>query len=1101
METITAVAGEPASIDVAPLAEQLHLSVPQIRATIRLLDEGNTIPFITRYRRDQTGGLDEQQIRTVQLAIRRERQLQERREKVLTAIRAQGKLTEDLERRILGVRTLKDLESLYLPYRVKKQTLAAQARRKGLEPLATAVLAGELDEAALQQNLAAHVDPDKGLADVGAVLQGVRHLLAEHFHEQISLRQLVRKHLEKGELVSKRIELADSVEGEDQAAESSPDRSSSTDVSPQAAPRSGAPESRGKCLSLFVVRSLTTANTPWEVAAQVLLQREASAVQRKVAKQRVTKSSKAVLTAEQRRQQRRDARHKKRQKLEQSFQRYFDYREPLAKVPDYRILAINRGERCKVLRVRIDADQEPLRSEAERQMLADEHPQRDLLRESLHDALARLIVPGMEREIRRELTERAEQHAVEVFAENLRKLLLQPPLQQRRILAIDPGFRSGCKVVALDEHGNVLAHTLVHVIGAAERVEQSRQRLADMIREHKIQVVALGNGTACRETERLVAKVLTKDLPERDVRYLIVNEAGASVYSTSQIGREELPKHDPLVRGADRHLGPTAELSELVKIDPANIGVGLYQHDVKNKHLQESLEEVVQSCVNYVGVDLNSASPSLLSRVSGLNKLTARRIYQYRQQHGPFRSREQLKQVPGIGETTFVQAAGFLRIAHGDNPLDATWIHPESYPVAEQILKIAGCDLEMLKRPVTKVGEGQAVADASQSATAGASEPDPAAASSATQAPCGQDVPGEASTGEASTGEASTGQAITEEVSAEEPFAQRMAKVDVDQLAEQLQVGEYLIRDILQSLARPGRDPRADLPPPAFRRETLKLEELKPGTQLSATVLNVVDFGAFVDIGLGESGLVHVSRLANRFIADPHEIVSVGDVMTVWVVDVDTAKRRVSLTALPPGTSRPRRHQGQTRGRGGGAQSSGGQSSGGQSSGTRDGKGAGGRRGADGRGSRGTGGRGQGGRGRTGQRSDRAQGQSRTARPPHRRKPAKPITDAMAEGKEPMRTFSDLQQFFQQQREQKKSRKKPRKTQGQSMEKSADELSVKPVEGPEDKPPEGIEGTLAEGAEDKLAESQDRKPTDKLTERPTDKGEAGPGDQVSDSNQ
>ncbi len=388
---------------------------------------------------------------------------------------------------------------------------------------------------------------------------------------------------------------------------------------------------------------------------------------------------------EERRRQRREARHRKRHKLEQSFKDYFDYSEPLKKLPHYRVLAINRGERCKVLRIKIQFDLAQLKADAEALIVPPDHPQAELLRETLYESLTRLIVPGIEREIRRELTDRAEGHAVRVFAQNLRKLLLQAPLRGHRVLAADPGFRSGCKLVALDEFGNVLQHALIHVIGAEERVQQSRARLAELIQKHGISVIAIGNGTACRETEQLMAAVMAEELADRDVHYVVVNEAGASVYSTSQIGREELPRFDATVRGAvsigRRVLDP---LSELVKIDPASIGVGLYQHDVKAKHLRTSLDAVVESCVNYVGVDLNSASAALLGYVSGLNQLTARRVYEYRQQHGPFRRREQLKEVPGIGEATYVQAAGFLKIVDGENPLDATWIHPESYEIAQQ---------------------------------------------------------------------------------------------------------------------------------------------------------------------------------------------------------------------------------------------------------------------------------------------------------------------------------------------------------------------------------------------------------------------------------
>ncbi len=783
-------------------------------------------------------------------------------------------------------------------------------------------------------------------------------------------------------------------------------------------------------------------------------------------------SKKARLSlAEERRRERREARHRKRQKLEQSFKDYFDYAEPLKRLPHYRVLAVNRGERCKVLRVKIQFDTQSLRQAAEQLIIPEGHLHAALLQDALQDTLSRLVIPSIEREVRRELTERAEAHAVRVFAQNLRKLLLQPPLWGRRVLAIDPGFRSGCKLAALDEFGNLLEHALIHVIGPADRVQQSRQRLSEMIGRHRIHVIALGNGTACRETEQFVAEVLGKELREEDAHYLIVNEAGASVYSTSQIGREELPQCDATVRGAvsigRRALDP---LSELVKIDPASIGVGLYQHDVKGKHLRDSLDAVVESCVNYVGVDVNSASPALLRYVSGLNQLTARRIYEYRQQHGPFRSREQLKAVAGVGDATFVQAAGFLKILDGENPLDNTWIHPESYAVAQRVLDELGCDPAALVRPQrivppTPAASGPRVESASPQpsadvpetpvattevasgdppkptetptesavspeliepsgdappaesiaeppgAAAGESVGDvavtpPAESSSTVTPPAGESetrAEGQTSTpsepvedaGSADVAPPAAASAIEQPPSVDDAavvqaaavqaeWEKRVQQLDEESLADRLSVGRLLLKDILSSLARPGRDPRDELPPPVFRREILKLEHLQPGMELSGTVLNVVDFGAFVDIGLSDSGLIHVSRLADRFVSDPHEVVSVGDVVNVWVVEVDEKRRRVSLTAIPPGTERPRPPKQERRPRG-----------------ERPPAGSAGRKPR---------------RERPRGKADRPAGKSRRPSGGWQSKPkvkAAPITKAMAEGREPMRTFSDLQQFFQ----------------------------------------------------------------------------------------
>ena len=522
------------------------------------------------------------------------------------------------------------------------------------------------------------------------------------------------------------------------------------------------------------------------------------------------------------------------------FRDYFEYQEQLGKIPPHRVLAINRGEKAKMLRVRIDADSDELQRTADELLVPAEHPHAEFLRGCARDALARLVLPSLEREIRRELTENAETHAVGVFAKNLRNLLLQPPVRGRRVLAVDPGFKSGCKLAVLDEFGNLLDHAVVHLIGKAEKKAEARAKLVELIKTHNVSAAALGNGTACRETEEVFAELVANELKDDGVAYVIVNEAGASVYSTSPIGREEFPDYDATLRGAIS-IGRRMQdpLSELVKIDPANIGVGLYQHDVKAKHLRTSLDAVVESCVNYVGVDLNTASPALLRYVSGLNQLTARRVYDHRAANGPFKCREQLKEVSGFGEATFVQAAGFLKISDGDNPLDGTWIHPESYEVARRVLDKLGCSpAELTKK--------EAMAELAQKATA----------------------------------------------------------LKLDELAAELDVGPLLLKDIVAQLTRPGRDPREDLPAPIFKRGILKLEDLVPGMELYGAVLNVVDFGAFVDIGLHDSGLVHVSQIANHFVRDPHEVVAVGDIVKVWVLEIDKSRRRVSLTMIAPGTRR-----------------------------------------------------------------------------------------------------------------------------------------------------------------------------------------------------
>jgi uncharacterized protein len=794
---------------------------------------------------------------------------------------------------------------------------------------------------------------------------------------------------------------------------------------------------------------------------------------------------------------------KKKVVAEHAFKDFYNYAEPLGKIPPHRILAINRGERAKAIRVKLEADVEAMATEAEQFLVRPDHPHAVFLKGCVRDALQRLILPSLERETRREQTDHSEEHAVDVFIRNLRKLLLQPPTHGRRVLAIDPGFKSGCKLVALDEFGNVLGHSMMYVIGKDEKHEKARTRLADVVKQYNVSVIAIGNGTGCRETEQLVADVLASELKDRDVAYAIVNEAGASIYSTSPLGREELPLYDALQRGAisigRRLLDP---LSEMVKINPANLGVGLYQHDMKAKHLKDSLDAVVESCVNFVGVDVNAASPALLRYVSGMNALTARRVYEYRREHGPFKNREQLKAVPGFGEATFVQAAGFLKIIGGENPLDATWIHPESYATARQVLQKMGTDeTELAKvvpapppKPVnsefgalpaeapkpeamSEVGRStapstEAESDSATSDTSSRSAETPlteslttttdltpaadqgrSSAPSYEEAPTSTVAPAEQLTFVTVTAEQPSA-ASAAEVVTPQPVKNRIAElatqVVVEQLAAELKIGTHLLRDILNSFTRPGLDPRESFPPPIFRRGITKLEDLQAGMELQATVLNVVDFGVFVDIGLSDSGLIHISRLADRYIRDPHEVVGVGDVLKVWVVEVDKNRRRVSLTAIAPGSekpARPPRERGPRRPR----------QEGGQPGGPRGPQPAGvggegrppgqfqrrpeGERRRDDRpggnrpqGDRPTGdrqrdggrrdqgpprgdrppGQGQGGRGRRDDRRRDEPAQPRIIeRAPTKPKVEKPLSKAQQEGRAPMRSFGDLQQFFE----------------------------------------------------------------------------------------
>jgi uncharacterized protein len=734
------------------------------------------------------------------------------------------------------------------------------------------------------------------------------------------------------------------------------------------------------------------------------------------------------LAKQQAQEKREQMKKRQEEKRVKSFRDYFDYREDIKRIPPHRVLALNRGEKVKILRVKIETDLQAMVNAVEEMFVPVEHPHAEYLRGCARDSLTRLILPGLERETRRELTERAELHAVDVFAKNLRNLLLQPPIRDRRVLALDPGFKSGCKYTALDQFGNLLEHGVIFLIGnKPDRREQSKLKIVEVIKKYEITVVAIGNGTACREVESFVASdVLGGELTEQGVSYVIVNEAGASVYSTSSVGREEFPEYDATLRGAisiGRRLQDP--LSELVKIEPANIGVGLYQHDVKAKHLTASLDGVVESCVNFVGVDVNMASPALLSYVSGLNQLTARRLYEYRREHGPFRTREQLQQVPGLGEATFVQAAGFLKIPNGDNPLDGTWIHPESYEVAGRLLERLSCTPADLSDKA-KVAE----------------------------------------------------------------LAERIGALNIDELAAELQIGALTLKDMLAQFVRPGRDPREDLPQPVFKHGILKLEDLAAGMELTGTVLNVVDFGCFVDIGMHDSGLVHVSHLADRFIRDPHEVVSVGDVVKVWVLSVDKERRRVSLTMVQPGSERPRPPRRQPRGEG---QSAGGATAEGAPSGDHQPQeqGQGGRpprrdraprpggrpqgqgdrpqgerpQGERPQGDRPQGGHSQGDRpprqggyqgGQGGGRPSRYGGGQRRGAPdrPHgpyeakaKPKPVVPLTDEMKKGKKPLRTFGDLLQFYELKQEPSgKPRPAPKEQTPPSDEVTAKETSAAPAE-------------------------------------------------------
>jgi uncharacterized protein len=707
---------------ITTIAQELALKADQIASTVELFDEDNTVPFIARYRKEVTDGLDEEQLRAIQARLKYLRNLEERKETVLKSIADQGKLTPELEAKIQAAMVLQEVEDLYLPYKPKRRTRATVARERGLEPLAEFLLAQEITEGTLERF--AHDYLSEDVPTVEDAYAGARDIVAEVVSEDADLRKAVRERtFDKGLLVCA---VADA------------------SLDPQ-----------GK------------------------------------------------------------------------YQMYYEYAEPLKAIPPHRLLAINRGEKDGVLKVKVEAPVDRIVADVEGRYLKNKDSVfAAQAREAAADGYKRLIAPSIERGLRGTSTDDADDHAIKVFATNLRNLLLQPPLRGKTVMGIDPGYRTGCKVALVDETGKFLGGTTIYPHAPQKQWDEARKLLVNLVTRGNVDVIAIGNGTASRETEALAAEVIAE---ARQGAYVIVNEAGASVYSASPLAREELPDMDVSMRGAvsiARRLQDP--LAELVKIEPRSVGVGLYQHDVDQKKLAETLDAVVESAVNHVGVDLNTASPALLQYVSGVNKRVAKAIVRHRDERGPFKSRQALRKVKGIGEKGFEQSAGFLKIPAGENPLDNTFIHPESYPVVENLFALMGVRGD---------------------------EPD---------------------------------------------LAQRVkafrAENDLAELAEVLEVGLPTLTDIFDNLIKPGRDPRDELPKPILRSDVLKMEDLREGMILKGTVRNVVDFGAFVDIGVKQDGLVHVSQMADRYVKNPLEVVSVGDVVEVKVISIDIERGRIGLS-------------------------------------------------------------------------------------------------------------------------------------------------------------------------------------------------------------
>lgn len=707
------------------ITEELGVKLWQVEAAVKLIDEGNTIPFIARYRKEATGTLDDEQLRKLYERLVYLRNLEEKKEQVLASIEEQGKLTEELKKQILEAQTQVVVEDLYRPYRPKRRTRATIAKEKGLEPLSTLIMLQKTKES-LEEVAKQYINEEKGVANVQEALEGARDIIAENISDEADYRSWIRKQtMQKGHIISSA----------------------------------------------------------------------------------------------------------KDEKAESVYENYYEFDEPVNRLAGYRTLALNRGEKEKFLTVKIEAPQEDILRYLEKKIIHGENlSTTQILKEAIEDSYKRLIAPTIEREIRGELTEKAEDGAIEVFGKNLEQLLMQPPIVGHTVLGWDPAFRTGCKLAVVDPTGKVVDTTVIYPTAPTtpQKIQAAKDTLKKLIAKYNISLISVGNGTASRESEMIIVDLL-KEIPQK-VQYIIVNEAGASVYSASKLATEEFPNFDVGQRSAASIARRLQDpLAELVKIDPKSIGVGQYQHDMNQKKLNDTLSGVVESCVNRVGVDLNTASASLLSYISGITSAIAKNIVAYREEQGRFETRKQLLKVAKLGPKAFEQCAGFLRIQNGKNPLDTTSVHPESYEAAEKLLKKQGF--------------------------------------------------------------------TTEDICAGKLAGLSLTIKDYKKLAEELEIGEITLRDIVKELEKPGRDPRDEMPKPILRTDVLEMKDLKEGMILKGTVRNVIDFGAFVDIGVHQDGLVHISQMTNKkFIKHPLEVVSVGDIVDVKVMSVDLKKKRIQLT-------------------------------------------------------------------------------------------------------------------------------------------------------------------------------------------------------------
>lgn len=798
------------------IKEELKVEKWQVEAAVKLIDEGNTIPFISRYRKEATGSLNDEQLRGLHERLVYLRNLEEKKQQVLGSIEEQGKLTEELKEKILGAQTLVAVEDLYRPYRPKRKTRASVAREKGLEPLAQTILAQEITSP-LEEEAAKYLSEEMGVTTTAEALQGAMDILAEDISDEADYRTYIRN--------------ATMEEG--------------------------------------------------------------------------------IITSEA-----------KDEKAQTVYEMYYHFEEPVKKIAGHRVLALNRGEAEKVLTVKVNAPAERILRYLEKQMIQKENPvTTPVLQEVCRDAYERLIAPAIEREIRNDLTEKAEDGAIAVFGKNLEQLLLQPPIAGKVVLGWDPAFRTGCKLAVVDATGKVLDTKVIYPTAPQNKVTEAKAELKRLISKYHVDLISVGNGTASRESEQVIVELL-KEL-DRPVQYVIVNEAGASVYSASKLATEEFPNFDVGQRSAASIARRLQDpLAELVKIDPQSIGVGQYQHDMNQKKLSEALSGVVEDSVNKVGVDLNTASVSLLEYISGINKTIARNIVDYREANGRFTNRKQLLKVPKLGPKAYEQCAGFMRITGGDNPLDATSVHPESYEAALKLLDKLGLTMEDVKEAQKKAAAEKAAGKKSPAASGQSGRPAQkkqekqirvrntdtamgkalaAAMGGITQASDNGGRTAEnrekRSAGNTAAPDNRGGQSAGNAAAAGSRISSLEKRIhNKAQLAEELGIGEITLTDILKELEKPARDPRDDMPRPILRSDVLDMKDLKPGMILKGTVRNVIDFGVFVDIGVHQDGLVHISQITEKYIKHPLEAVSVGDIVDVQVLDVDLQKKRISLT-------------------------------------------------------------------------------------------------------------------------------------------------------------------------------------------------------------